>query len=709
MMPWNVSNIVSYFLKPVSYVRGYDRLNLRSDLIAGLTVAVILLPQAIAYSLIAELPPQVGLYAAIVAAIIAALWGSSHHLQTGPTNAISLLVLATLLPIAEPGSPAYVAAAGLMAVMVGVLQLTMGLARLGMLVNFVSESVIVGFTAGAGVLISVNQLRHWLRLDFPSAHSLVETVEGLASHWPETHLPSLWLGLGVVALIVLMRRLTPKLPGPLIAMAAAAAVVAAFGLDRQGVKVIGQLPRSLPPLATLPVLDMDLIGQLSAGALAVAAIGLVEAMAIARSISSQAGQRLDSNQEFVGQGLANIACGFLSGYTTSGSFTRSAVNFKAGARSPLASVFSSLFVLIAMFVLAPLAVYVPRTALAGVLVVIAYGMVDRHEMVRIWRGTRGDTVIMFVTLLATLLLPLQFAVLSGILMSFARYIIKTSVPRVVPVLPDDTFIHFTHRPDRLPCPQLGILTIWGDLYFGAVSHVEDAILQHLRLNPDERFLLLRMHSVNQCDISGVHMLESVMRTVRERKGDLFFMKVHAPVLKLMTSTGFYHKLGADHFLGEDSAISYLFYKILDPAICIYECDVRAFKECQNLPKRVYDEVIPLHTDIPKEAVNDISPADLWRKLHGRNDEKQPLVIDVREPREFKYGHVPDAQLIPLPKLLTGPIDLPADREVVFVCRTGRRSRRATYAWQNKGHANVRMLQGGMLAWDSAGLLEAVDE
>ncbi|MFQ5614373.1 MAG: SulP family inorganic anion transporter, partial [Anaerolineae bacterium] len=567
---------------------------------------------------------------------------------------------------------------------------------------------IVGFTAGAGVLISFNQLRHLLRLDFPSSPGLIDTVQNIGVHLPETHLYSLGLGLGAIVLILVLQRFAPKLPGPLLAMVVASVIVALLGLDRQGVRVIDQLPRGLPPLAKLPLFNVDLIGELSTGALAISAIGLVEAMSIARSIASQTGQRLDSNQEFVGQGLANIACGFLSGYTTSGSFTRSAVNYNAGGRTPLASVFSGLFVLIAMLALAPLAVYVPRTALAGVLVVIAYRMVDRQEMVRIWRGTRGDTIIMIVTLLATLLLPLQFAVLAGILMSFARFIIKTSLPRVVPVLPDETFTHFTQRPDRPPCPQLGILTIWGDLYFGAVSHVEDAINQHFVEYPDQRFLLLRMHSVNQCDISGVHMLESVMRTCRERGGDLYFMKVHDPVLKIMKTTGFYDELGADRFLGEDTAISYLFYKILDPAICIYECDVRAFKECQNLPKRSYTDLAPLHTDILPGSVAHISPQKLWQKLRAGNGDEPPLVIDVREPREFRRGHVPEAQLIPLPKLFANSQDIPPDREVVLVCRTGRRSRRATYMLQTRGYTNVSMMQGGMLAWERAGLLEAIE-
>jgi SulP family sulfate permease len=417
---------------------------------------------------------------------------------------------------------------------------------------------------------------------------------------------------------------------------------------------------------------------------------------------------LDSNQEFVGQGLANIAAGLFSGYPCSGSFTRSAVNYEAGAKTPVASIFSGLFVLMAMLALAPLAIYLPRAALAGVLVVTAYTMIDRAEIKRIWQGARGDAFTMLVTFLGTLFLDLEFAVLAGILLSFALYIMKTSVPRVFTVLPDKEFKHFiAQQPEQEPCPQLGILKISGDLYFGAVSHIEEAIHRHLTHHPEQRFLLLRMQGVNQCDFSGIHMLEAILRLCQERGGDLFLMKIQQPVLEFMRSTGFYSRLGADHFLAEDDSIEYLFQKVLDPAICIYECHMRAFKECQNLPKQTYSVDIPLHTDIPPETIANISPQELHQKLI--NGDTSTLVIDVREPREFKQGHIPEAQLIPLPKILSDTLDLPNNREIILVCRSGRRSTRATHLLQTKGYQNVRMLQGGMLAWEAARLLEAIDQ
>ena len=699
-------NPQGFFTRPIDIIGSYQRSNLRPDIIAGLTVAIVLLPQAIAYAMIAELPPQVGLYSAIVAAIIGALWGSSNHLQTGPTNAASLLVLTILLPIVEPGSPEYLAAAGLMAVMVGIFRLALGLARLGMLVNFVSDSVIIGFTAGAGVLISANQLRYFLRLDIPSYPSLLSTIQSIALNIQETHMISLALGLVVILTILVLRYFIPKAPAPLIGMILGGGIVAGFGLHQQGVSVIGELPQSLPPLSKLPG-NLELISTLSSGVLAVGAIGLVEAMAIARSIASQSGQRLDSNQEFVGQGLANIVCGLFTGYTTSGSFTRSAVNYEAQARTPIASVFSGLFVLIFMLVLGPLGSYVPRTALAGVLLLTAYKMIDRKEIRRIWQGSSGDAFIMVATFLATLLLQLQFAVLIGIIASLAIYILRTSVPKVIPVLPAKNYRHFTYQPDRAPCPQMAIFDIMGDLYFGAVNHVEEKLRQHLEENPTQRYLLLRMISVHQCDISGIHALESIVKFMRERGGDVYFMRVQPPVMELMKTTGFYQFLGSENCLSYDQAITHIYHHVLDPAICIYECEQRVFMECQNLPKRIDHPLEShIHTEIPVGEVNGITPIELWQELH---QEQPPHVIDVREPREFKHMRILQAQSIPLFTLLSDFSQIQKDAPTIFVCHGGRRSTRATYLFNKQGFENVRVLQGGMLAWEAACLLEAIEE
>lgn len=702
---------VHYLKRPVDLFRTYDRANIRPDLLAGLTVAVILLPQSIAFTLVAELPPQMGLYAAIIGAIIGALWGSSNQMHTGPANAISLLIASSLTAVVLPGTQQYVVAAGVMAVMVGVFQLGMGLVRLGMLVNFVSHSVIVGFASGAGVLIAIKQLHPLLGLE-SGGSGTIGTVTNVVTEISQTHVPTAVVGIGTMIFIIVMRRINPRLPTPLLAMVVASLVVYLLHLDEQNVAVIGQLPATLPPLADLPLLNLDLISRLSAGALAVGAIGLVETAAIARSISAQTGQRLDSNQEFVGQGMANILMGLFSGYAGAGSFSRTAVNFKAGARTPMAALFSGIFMLIAMFTLAPLAAYLPISALSGVLILTAYGMIDREEIRRIWRSHPGDAAIMVTTLIGTMFLAIEFAVLVGILLSLGLFIWRTSTPRIQAVLPDDTFSHFTYRPDKEPCPQMAIIEVYGDLYFGAVNYVEEFITNYADAHPDQRYLLLRLDHVNTCDFSGIHMLESLVRSYRERGGDVYMVGTNYRVQQMMFSSAFDSFLGDDHILEEDEAIGKLFYQELDPAVCIYECPIRAFRECQNLPKRIALTEIPLIDEADTSHILQIEPLPLWTLLHpgpGSNGSvEMPYVVDVREPREFSQGHIAEAQLVPLPKILSSEVKLPADRQIVLVCRSGRRSRRAAAALQHLGCMNVQVLQGGMLAWGAAGLLEAME-
>jgi SulP family sulfate permease len=701
----NLQAIPTLFLRPLTIARAYAPDNLRPDLIAGLTVAIISLPQAIAYALVAGLPPQMGLYAAITIPIVAALGGSSSQVQSSPTTAISLLVLSSLSATLAPNTSRFILAAGLLAVLAGLVQLVMGLARLGILVNFVSDAVIVGFAAGAGVQIAAGELRHLFGLSFSSS-TLFETLQQLTLHLAQTNLPTLALGLGTLVVMVVVRALKPKWPAPLISLVAASAVLAALRLDAAGVKVIGALPQSLPPLAPLPLFDLPFVAQLAPGALAVAALGLIQTMAVARTRAVQTGEWVDNNQEFVGQGLGNIATGVLSGYPGSGSISCSAINAEAGARTPLAAILSGIFTLVGMLALAPLGAYLPRAALSGILIVVGYAMIDRRRMRHMWRSSRSDAVIMLVTLLGTLFLRIDFAVLAGILMSLAAYLLKTSAPRVQTVLPDATFRHFVPHPNKLACPQLAIMDILGDLYFGAVSHIEQAIRRHRAAYPSQRFLLLRMQSVNYCDISGINMLQSVVRAYREQGGDVFFVRVHEPVLQLMQASRFYDQLGADHFLSEDGAIEYLFYKVLDPAVCIYESGARAFRECQNLPRPDYAISIPLQPVTRFDSTPAVAAKTLWQQVRGA---APPLVVDVREPREFRQGHVPNAQLIPLSKLLSDMPELPRDRQIIFVCRTGWRSLRAASAVRAGGYDNVAILEGGLQAGEAAGLREGIGD
>ena len=695
-----IRDIPRFFAKPRDVIRNYRSGDIRPDVIAGLNVAVVLTPQAMAYALIAGLPPYMGLYAAVVASIVGSLWGSSYHLQTGPTNAVSLLMLYSLLSVAEAGSAEFILAAGLMAVMVGIIQILIGVAHMGVLVNFVSDSVITGFTAGAGILIAVSQLPHLVRTPVDQVpgiyHTLVQIGEGSSS----IHPPSVMVGFVTLGVMILVASIRPGMPVTFIGMIFSAIVVFVFGLQEQEIVVLGELPRQLPPIAKIPIFDLQLVGRLSTGALAVSAIGLVEAISISRSVAAESGQRVDSNQEFVGQGMANILTGFLSGYTCSGSFTRTAVNYSSGGRTPMSGVYAGIWVLIAVIVFGPLASYLPRAGLACVLMVTAWRMVNRVEILRIIRSSNGDTVIMIATFMATLFLPLEFAVLAGMLVSFAQYLVQSATPRVWPVVPDDNFRYFLPEDNRSVCPQLGMLAIEGSLYFGAIHHVENAIRKNTEQHPDQYLLLLRLHLVDKCDVSGIHMLEAVVRQYRDRRGDVYIVGARPQVVQMMADSGFVDVIGEDHLLPRENAVSHLFHNVLDSGICKYHCKVRVFAECQPVIKSG-DVLLEQTSDQVQEIeVEYCTPEQLYEVMLA--DLELSTVIDVREYGEYDRSRIPDTKSIPITNLINEVASLPKTKHLYLVCRSGRRSLRSAQILRNMGYEHVKVLSGGMLGWEAAG-------
>ncbi|MGD8441570.1 MAG: SulP family inorganic anion transporter [Holophagae bacterium] len=696
-------------VRPVEILGSYKLIRLRPDLVAGLTVAVVAIPQSIAYASIAGLPPSYGLYAAAVAAIVGSLWGSSRYLNTGPTNAISILVLSILSPLAVIGSAEYLMAASLMAVMVGVYCIVFGFAGLGVLINFASRAVLLGFTAGAGVLIAVGQLKNLLLLDIPRSPHLWHTIVAVIGHLRESHLPSLLLGLTTLAAMVAITRLAPRLPAALMALVGAGTIVAVIGADRLGIAVVGEIPRAMPELTSFSLGWMwqtDVVGALVTGSMAVAAMGLVEAVSIAREISRQSGERLDINQELVGQGMANIATGLFSGYACSGSFTRSAINFQSGARTQLSGVFSGVFVLAGVLVFGPAAAYLPRAALAGMIMVIAYRMVDWRGVRRVMRTSRSETGIMAATFVATLVFPLEFAVLAGVILSLAIYIYKSSLPTVHTVVPDSTFRHFVERENTPCCPQLGVINIRGALFFGAASHVEDELLANYEDNPGQNHLLLRMHGVHQCDLAGIDVLEGLVRLYRDAGGDVYLVQVRPEVRRIMRASGFEDLLGTDNILLQEGAIEWLFEHRIDPAVCIYECEHRVFAECQPLEKHPYDirlPAYPTHFRYPTLQLTVPEFEDALRDRGGR-----AVVVDVREPEEFVSGHLPGAEIMPLRAIIEDADRLPRDRPILLVCRSGRRSTRAMHWLIDLGFEDVANLKGGILSWKAMGKPVEVD-
>ncbi len=678
-------------------MRNYRRQDLLPDIIAGASVGAVAIPQAIAYASIAELPAHYGLYTAAVAAIFGALWGSSRFLSTGPTNATSILVLSILLPVVGPGTPEFLLAASALAVMAGLLRIGFAALHFGALVTVASRPVLIGFAAGAGVLIGLGQLRHLLGLELEPTLTVSGAFATLADHWPDSHLPSLVLGVTTASLIVVLPRLSRHVPAILVAVAVAALVVFVARLDDAGVRIVGVIPNSLPPLtAGLP--DMATLRRLAVGAMAVAALGLVESMAIAQALARRSGDRLDNNQEFLGQGIANIAAGLFSGYPCSGSLTRSSMAHLAKARSPVAGVITGVFILIAVVAAAPLVGRIPKPALAGVLLVVAWTMVDKSAIARVIRTSRLDAIAMVGTFVATLVLPLEFAVLAGVLLSLALFVGQESIPRVYHVVPDREFRHFHEDPQADTCPQAAFFNIQGPLFFGAVHHVEESLRRNLHAHPGQVNLVLRMHGVNLCDTSGIEMLEATVASYRSMGGDVFFVRPREPVLRTMEASGFRALIDAN-ILPQESAVEHIFEHVVDPAVCIYECDARVFAECQALEKHPYDPAIPQMTRHHLPAQCHLSVAE-FEALAAQPDS---VVVDVREPGEYRAGHVPGSMLIPLRDLMQHAATLPRDRDLLLVCRAGRRSLRAVAMLMNLGFARLYQLRPGILGWRAAGL------
>jgi SulP family sulfate permease len=410
-----------------------NRETLRGDALAGLSGALIVLPQGIAYAAIAGLPPEYGLYCAIGPAIVAALFGSSWHLVSGPTAAISIVVFSALSPMAQPGSAQYITLALTLGLLVGAIQLTLGLVRLGRLTDLISHSVVVGFTTGAACLIVASQLRHFFGLQVPSTSAFFHTLYAAAKALPDLDIAVTLVGVVTLVTCLAARRWIPALPHMVIAMVAGglaaalwpyaiaqfASVTSAAASASSAIPLVGALPAAVPPLS-LPSFDLDDWNRLGGSAVAIAILGLTEAVAIARAVALRSGQTIEGNQEFIGQGLSNIAGSFLSGYPSSGSFTRSGVNFEAGAKTPLAAVFASLILVAILFFIAPVVAFLPIAAMAGVLFVVARGLVDVPEIRRILKKPKGDreeSAVLLVTFFATLLIALEFAVFIGIALS----------------------------------------------------------------------------------------------------------------------------------------------------------------------------------------------------------------------------------------------------------------------------------------------------
>ena len=560
------------------------RQSLREDLLAGLTGALIVLPQGVAFATIAGLPPEYGLYAAMIPAVVAALFGSSWHLVSGPTTAISIAIYAAIHHLAEPGTPQYVGLILTLTLQVGIFQVALGLARMGALVNFISHTVVIGFTTGAAVLIAASQIRAFFGVEIARGLPFYEILHQFALQFDRINPWVTAVGLATLAAGMATRRWWKKFPYMIAAMLVGSLVAFALnelmGQAATGIRTVGALPAGLPPLS-LPDFSLAALKKTFGPALVITMLALTEAVSIARAIAVRSEQRIDGNQEFIGQGLSNIAGAFFSGYASSGSFNRSGVNYEAGARTPLATVFASVFLVLILLAVAPLAAYLPHAAMAGILFLVAWGLIDFHHIGSIWKTSRQESAILWVTILGTLI-DLEAGIIAGVLVSLVLYLNRTSRPGIEPLVPVDDAggYHFVDARGKAECPQLRIVRINGSAYFGAVDHIQSALQQVDLENPRQKSLLIVSLGMNFIDVAGAEMFAQEARRRKRLGGGLYFYRMKDEPYRLLRQGNYVHEIGEGGFFPVKSKPTEALYWTLDPEVCRH-CKARIFAACHS--------------------------------------------------------------------------------------------------------------------------------
>jgi SulP family sulfate permease len=580
------------------WVRQTNRATLRADALAGLLGAVLVLPQAIAFAALAGVPPTMGLVTAIVPTIVAALAGSSRVVMTGPTNATSLALGAMLLPLVGSADPPRLAmlAVGL-TLMVGLMQLLLALARLGSLANFISPAVMLGFTGGAALLIGWYALASLLGAE--GRATPLQVLAGGVS-WSALAVGALTLALGLV-----LRWGWRRGPTALLALAGGAALGAwlerSAALPGAPAARLGVPPSLGAALADwqLPAIDTALLPQLLPMALALTIIALGQSVAIAKFMAARTGEALDTNRECAGQGLGNVVGAFAGGFVACGSLNRSLPNLEAGARTPLAAVAAALWLVALLALGGPLLAWVPLAGVGALLVLVAASLIDAAGWQRLWRLDRREFGIAAATLVATLALRLEIAILAGVMLSFVAYLYRTAHPAMrtmgfatqgpgrpfVVIDPDPVTPAGGLAPPHAPlpeCPQLKLLRMEGSVWFGAVPHVAERLRAMRRDRPGQRHLLVMAKSMNFIDLAGADLWDEELIRRREAHGDLYFHRPRPPVVQTWRATGFGERLGADHvFADKRSALAHIVSR-LDDDVCAH-CTVRVFDECSQRP------------------------------------------------------------------------------------------------------------------------------
>lgn len=562
-----------------------------ADAYAGFVNAAIVLPQGVAFATIAGLPPEYGLYTAMITAVVAAIFGSSMIMISGPTTAISAVLFATLNNFAVPESARYIELALMMTILVGLFQLAAGFGRLGGLVSFVSHSVMTAFTAAAAVLIAVSQLAGALGLHVERGGNVVERLMQLAEHFTQINGYAFTIAASTLVSAIVLQKLVPRLPGFLFALIAGSFLAWVLDAANNGVSMVG----ALPPLALTfapPTGVLRDIGALAPGAAAIALVGLLEAISIGRAFAVRRKEQFDANQEMIGQGLSNVVGGFFQCYAGSGSFTRSGLNAAVGAVTPLSGLFASIFLGLTLLFIAPLVAYIPEPAMAGLILFVAWKLIDVKEIKHIVVSKSPETIILLLTLGAGLLIELDFAIYVGVIASLCVFIYESAYPELpitAPVVSPSGARKFrdVEAHDMDQCPQLVTFRLDGPLYFGSVEHIERKIKKMRSDKPKQIHMILYLKGVGKIDLAGADLLIETIREVKSKGGSFRIVALFPPLINNLRKLHVIDELGEDHlFSSKGEAVSDATAD-LNRAICKV-CLKDVFLECDSIRDEVTD-------------------------------------------------------------------------------------------------------------------------
>lgn len=538
---------------------GYSRADAGADLGAALIVTLMMIPQALAYAMLAGLPPVTGLYASMLPLLAYALLGSSRTLSVGPMALVSLMTAAAATQVAAPGSIAYLNAALVLALLSGGFLLVMGVLRMGWVANLLSHAVVSGLILASGLLIAGSQLPHLLGMPI-HGDTLPALLSSAARHFRQVHPPTLMLGLLVLAALLGLRRLGGPLArlAPLAALVASTAASAFWRLDQQGVAVVGEIPKGLPKLA-LPPFDMALWGQLAVPALLIGLIGFVESVSVAQTLAAKRRQRIDPNQELAGLGAANLAAAVSGGFPITGGFARSVVNYDAGARTPLAGVLTAVGLALVALFFTPWLYYLPKATLAATIIVAVIGLLDPAAVVRTWRYSRSDFLALMITLTGVLLVGITSGLVAGVASALALYLGRTSQPHMAELgqMPGTEHFRNVQRHRVVVSPTVLSLRVDESLFFANARHIEDTIYDTAVQRPTVRQVVLLCSAINHIDASALDSLETLNRRLADAGMTLHLSEVKGPVMDQLKRSSFLDDLTGQVFLSHFEALQTL--------------------------------------------------------------------------------------------------------------------------------------------------------